>query len=376
MTFTMITVLFLLAIAFAYPTSSLHTGGQLIVETIPGPSLRNNIFQIPTEQPIAVYLPPSYDRCDKRYPVLYFLTGFGDLIQFYTTSGMFQGFLLKEAMDRLIREGKVKEMVVVIPNGQTFVQGTFYANSSVLGNWEDFIVCDVVSYIDKNYRTIPEAASRGIAGHSMGGYGALNLAMHHPDVFGVTYGFCPGLFTPDGLKNHVMFAERRTIKRYLAKQREFERVGGTEAKVKFLSYLSYLSVAGDFNAIFTYAYGAAFSPNPNNAPFVDYPFREEGDKLVLDPKSWDNFENGFGNLEAKVRQYRENLLRLRSITIDYATKDEYPWISEGAMYFASLLESAGIPHRLLNVDGDHNGKIRERMETSILAHFSSTLEFQ
>jgi len=86
-------------------------------------------------------------------------------------------------MDDLISKGAAKEMIVVVPNGSNRYLGSFYTNSSVSGNWEDYIYRDVVSFIDDTYRTITKPASRGIAGHSMGGYGALMLAMRQRGIF-------------------------------------------------------------------------------------------------------------------------------------------------------------------------------------------------
>ena len=79
----------------------------------------------------------------------------------------------------------VQPMIVVLPNGANKYRGSFYANSITMGNWEDFIVRDVVGYVDGHYRTLASPAHRGIAGHSMGGYGALTLGFRHPDVFSV-----------------------------------------------------------------------------------------------------------------------------------------------------------------------------------------------
>ncbi|MCK4225489.1 hypothetical protein KAX29_01205, partial [candidate division WOR-3 bacterium] len=114
--------------------------GQLIEVDIPAPSLENNLFGIPTEQPVAIYLPPSYSTSDKRYPVVYFLPGFSTPIIYFTSWCVFQGFMLKESIDKLIDTGVINEMIVVIPNGLTFMLGSFYVNSPVLGNWDDFIV--------------------------------------------------------------------------------------------------------------------------------------------------------------------------------------------------------------------------------------------
>lgn len=78
-------------------------------------------------------------------------------------------------------------MIVVVPDGKNKMNGCWYTNSDLTGNCEDFIVKDLVAYTDAHFRTIPFAECRGIAGHSMGGYGALKLATKYPDVFSAVY---------------------------------------------------------------------------------------------------------------------------------------------------------------------------------------------
>lgn len=362
---------------FSETNVSANASGELITKSTPAPSLKDNLFGIPAEQPIAIYLPPSYSSSDKKFPVVYYLPGFGDPIHYYTYWAVYQGFSLKKSMDRLINEGKIKEMMVVIPNGLTFLQGTFYVNSPISGNWEDFIAKDLVNYVDQNFRTISSASSRGISGHSMGGFGALNLSMLHPDVFGAVYALSPGLFAPDGLAKHLMFADQNTIEKYLARKQGFEAIPEDEAKVKFMSFMNYLMNANDYNTIFAYAYGAAFAPNTGTkVPYIDYPYSKSGEKRALDTLIWKRYENGFGNLAEKVKRYKNNFLRIKAMTIDYGVFDEYEWIREGCEFFSRILDENVIPHQLLKYEGDHSNKLRERIELYMLPFFSNMLVFE
>ena len=94
-------------------------------------------------------------------------------------------------MDKAIAGG-LKPMIVVMPDARTRAGGSFYVNSSADGRWEDFITHDLVQSIDSRFRTLPgDRRHRAIAGHSMGGYGALYLAFRHPDVFGSVYALSP-----------------------------------------------------------------------------------------------------------------------------------------------------------------------------------------
>ena len=78
-------------------------------------------------------------------------------------------------------------MIVVMPNARNAFDGSFYTNSPVTGNWEQFIVRDLVNYVDHKYRTLRTRKARGLAGHSMGGYGALRIGMRHPETFSAVY---------------------------------------------------------------------------------------------------------------------------------------------------------------------------------------------
>ena len=158
--------------------------GKLIDAKVYSRALENNLLKDPADQQVAVYLPPGYETSprSKRFPVIYFLHGYSGENQVLERGRQFE-----DLMNKLIASGAAREMIVVVPNGRNAYYGSFYTNSSVGGNWEDFISRDLVSYIDRNYRTIPQAASRGITGHSMGGYGSIVLGMKHPDVFGAVY---------------------------------------------------------------------------------------------------------------------------------------------------------------------------------------------
>ena len=135
---------------------------------------------------VSIYLPPGYDQSNESYPVIYFLHGF---------TADHQIAPLKDILDYAIAKQRIRPFIWVAPNQKTSYDGSFYSNSGLFGNWEDFTVETLVEYIDSHYRTLKNKDSRGITGHSMGGYGALKLAMKHPDVYGSVYAISPGALT-------------------------------------------------------------------------------------------------------------------------------------------------------------------------------------
>ena len=303
--------------------TALATENRLISASIPAPSLQNNLVGEPTNQVIVIALPPSYFNTAESYPVVYFLHGFGESPQ---NVGLFA-----RIADSLYEQDQLDELIIVGINGLNRLGGSFYVNSPVIGNWEDFVVNDVVGYIDRNYRTIPQSSSRGIAGFSMGGFAAINLAFRHPDLFGVVYSLAPGLFDENGLSQAMTTWDQR----------------------------------------FKTAYGAAFSPNPN----LPYPHSEIPtlDNSENDNRIKANWENGFGNLEQKIAAYLSTGIALKSIRIEVGEYDYYKWIISGCAYFSQLLTAHGIPHELNRFAGGHT-LTSALIEKNILPYFAQQLE--
>jgi pimeloyl-ACP methyl ester carboxylesterase len=327
---------------------------------IDAPSLADNLVGEPAERTVDVYLPPSYGSSEKRYPVIYYLPGYGD--------DSLMGFHLPGDMDSLVESGKVKEMIIVVASGASKMGGSFYVNSPVTGNWEDFIVKDLVGYVDEHFRSLPQPESRGITGHSMGGFGALNIAMHHPEVFSAVYSLSPGLFDENGLAESFMFADERLIQDFVDFEKELASLPLESALKKKLV---------DPYHEFTLAYGYAFAPNPGRQPpYFDYPYTEVDGQLVRDEEIWKKWESGFGGIADEAARYKENLLKLKGIVVDYGIYDENPWIPKGADYYGEQLTSAGIPVKVESYSGNHFSRLRERIGEHMLPFFSTLLQFE
>src|SRR5688500_15623190 len=161
-----------------------------------GKLLEGNLSGDSPDRDVSVYLPPGYKKnAKKRYPVIYFLHGFTD------DDAKWYGFQkhwinLPAIADSVFTAAGTKEMIIVTPNAYTRFQGSMYSNSVTTGNWEDYIAKELVAYIDAHYRTLPDAKSRGLAGHSMGGYGTMRIGQKYPDVFSSIYLLSPCCMTP------------------------------------------------------------------------------------------------------------------------------------------------------------------------------------
>ncbi|HEX8636510.1 MAG TPA: alpha/beta hydrolase-fold protein, partial [Pyrinomonadaceae bacterium] len=132
---------------------------------------------------VIVYLPPDYDE-NERYPAVYALTGFTGRGRMMLNDNAFTPNFA-ERMDKLIAEGVIKPMIAVLPDCFTRYGGSQYINSTATGNYEDYLIEEIVPFVDESFRTIADKNSRAVMGKSSGGYGALIMAMRHAETFGL-----------------------------------------------------------------------------------------------------------------------------------------------------------------------------------------------
>jgi enterochelin esterase-like enzyme len=157
---------------------------------------------------VIVVLPPGYAHAKRRYPVLYLLHGFPGKATDYLKIGD-----IESAYAQGVADGTMRPMILVVPSGaRSLFDDTEWANSiSKQNQWETFVARDLVHAIDARYRTIRAASARGIAGYSEGGYGALNIGLHHPREFGLIESWS-GYMLAD--TSPVLFGHRKALLRY------------------------------------------------------------------------------------------------------------------------------------------------------------------
>lgn len=366
---TILCGLFVASAAIAGSQGPVGTDAGMVVHTtVHSPALAGNLLGDSPDRPVAIYLPPGYASGASRYPAIYLLHGFGSTSK--ATEGWTQGQWanVPGMMDRLLKAGKIRKMIVVMPDASTRLGGAFYTNSVATGNWEDFIAHDLVSFIDTRYRTIRRASSRGIAGHSMGGYGALKLAMKHPDVYGAVYGLSACCMEWGGEMSAANPAWDKTA--------GFQTLDDVAAARKFIAAsgrdFKNPEVPRAFLSLVFVAMSAAWSPDPGRPPFyADLLVEGSGDtRRVSEMRQalWS------ANMPlAMLDQYRSNLARLRAIAFDVGSQDEHSDIRAGARDFDAGLTRNGVAHRFEEYEGTHMSRIGERLETRALPFFSRAL---
>ena len=333
------------SLLFSIPSFAQIQKGRVVTETIYSKNLENKFGENPNRA-VSVYLPPGYESSSQRYPVIYFLHGFmGDnkMLNF-----------MAPLLDFGITNQKIRPFILVIPDQKTTYDGSFYSNSEVFGNWEDFTAFDLVNYVDANYRTLAAKESRGITGHSMGGYGALKIAMHHPDIFSSVYALSPGALT--------------IVREY----------GPNSETYKELSTLQTMEEVNQtyFGKVIV-AFGRSWSPNPNKAPFYcDLPFEYQGEKLIVHPEV---LEKWYANMPMHmIDDHLDNLKKLKAIKLDWGRNagDRFTQMCE---MFSQRLENVGIKHFAEEYIGTHTSDIYTedgRIPQQMLPFFDFYLEFE
>ena len=255
----------------------------LVQDEITSQSLEGNLLGDPATRPLLVYLPPSYETSpEKHYPTIYLLHGFlndhtsftaagGYNLALKTLTGIDPGIDVGGIVPELMAAGHMDEAIIVMPNASNALGGSMYGRSSLIGDYRTYIAEELVSYIDQKYRTIVDRRSRGITGHSMGGYGALSLAMEYSNVFGAVAALGPGGYNMDVTPSFV--------DKFVTK---YPLVSGLPMFVSTPEEIwnVYLS---SFEANVVYAFAAAWTPNLDNPPFfVDLPVQYPEKAIVPD----------------------------------------------------------------------------------------------
>src|SRR5687767_4065502 len=158
-----------------------------------GSSLEGNLEGNTADRDVLVFLPPGYSKSKRRYPVVYALHGYS--IGAEQWAGEIH---VPQTIEGAFASGS-KEMIVVLPDSKTVHNGSMYSSSVTTGDFENFVARDLPAFIDSHYRTLPKRESRGLVGHSMGGYGATRIGMKHADVFGSLYIMSPCCLSARGV---------------------------------------------------------------------------------------------------------------------------------------------------------------------------------
>lgn len=321
------------------PVAEMEKGlkGKLDRVKVHGKSLEGNLEGDSADRDVFVYLPPSYAKePGRRYPVVYMLHGYG------LHAEQWIGFANYGSLEKDLAAGTAKEMILVSPDAFSLHNGSFYSNSKATGDWETFVGVELVSYVDSHYRSIANRASRGLMGHSMGGYGTFRIGMKHPEVFSSLYAMSACCMLETAEVNDGM------------KQLEAVKTKEDAAKI-------------GFNQKSPLARGAAWSSNANNPPlFFDLPSKEGKQQPFVAAKWMAN------SLMVMLEQYAPALKKYKAIHMNAGTQE--PLLGPNRDMDEALTK-AGVTHHFETFEGDHNGQVGVNFETKVLPFFSNELAF-
>jgi S-formylglutathione hydrolase FrmB len=307
--------------------------------------LAGNPLGDPAARRLPIVLPPDYARSERRYPVIVGLTGFTGKGIMLLNEDAWQPNLVQR-LERLYAEG-MPHAICVLPDCFTRYGGSQYLNSSATGRYEDYVIEELVPWVDANYRTIAAPEGRGVFGKSSGGYGSMILGMRHPDVFGAL-----------ACHSGDMFFELCYARDFPGFCNAINKAGGVEAwwnefaaKVK--------KPTSDFEALNILAMAACYSPDPSTPLGIGLPVDPHTCERISEVWSrwleWDPVE--------LLDRYGENLRRLRLLYMDCGTRDEFN-LHFGARLMARRLTTRGIPFTYEEFDDTHMS-IQYRYDVSL-----------
>ena len=314
---------------------------------IHGAALEGNLEGNAVDRDALVFLPPGYQQNrSRRYPVVYALHGYSIGAEQWAKE-----IHVPQTIEGAFARG-ANEMIVVLPDSKTVHNGSMYSSSVTTGDFENYVAQDVVSYIDAHYRTIPARESRGLVGHSMGGYGAARVGMKHADVFGSLYIMSPCCLSPRGA----------------ASGRGAPAGNNASANEEALAAVKTPADSAKlpFGLRAQLASAAAWSPNPKNPPlFVDLP---TGDNAPAVLARW-----AANAPLAFIDQYVGPLRRYRAIAMDVGDQDG---LRGDAAKLHEALDRYGITHTFEIYAGTHTSEVAVRFQEHVMPFFSRTLTVQ
>ena len=308
---------------------------------IHGRALEGNLEGNAVDRDAIVFLPPSYAKeKSRRYPVVYALHGYSIGAEQWAPE-----IHVPQTLEGAFAQG-AQEAIVVLPDSKTVHNGSMYSSSVTTGDFERYVSDDVVAWTDAHYRTIARRSSRGLVGHSMGGYGATRIAMKHPDVFGSVYVMSPCCLSPRGARSPGEDVE---------KSLEAVKTPADSAGLPFFARAQLASAA-------------AWSPDPKNPPlYLQLPTRGgEPQPDVL--AKW-----AANAPLALLDQYVGSLRRYRAIAIDVGDQDR---LRADAQKLHEALDRYGIANTFEVYPGTHTSDVAVRFQEHVIPFFSRTLSFE
>lgn len=321
--------------------------GRVELMRIESDVLKGNAAGDPHVRTVPVYLPPSYDaQPDRRFPTAYVLTGFTGRGRMLLNDNLWSPSL-DARMDALVAAG-CGELILVMPDCATRYGGSQYLDSSATGRYETHLVTELIPGVDRRFRTLAAREHRAILGKSSGGYGAIVQAMRHPELFGAVACHSGDMY--------FEYCYRGDVPKFCAR---IQNAGGLQAWFAGFE-AARQKKHEDMVALNVLGMAAAYSPNPDSAPFgIDFPcdlesgaFRDDVWERWL---RWDPFH--------MLEHHTEALRSMKLLYLDCGIRDEWH-LHLGMRLFTRRLETLKLPHETQEFDDGHMN-VQYRYDTSL-----------
>lgn len=309
--------------------------------------LCENPWNDPSDRPVHVYLPPGYSEGAEPYVALWDLAA-------YTNSGpghlnwRNHGENLPDRLDRLIGQGKMPAVVVVLPDCYTTLGGNQYVNSAAVGRYADYLVLELVPFVASHFNVCDNRDGRGLFGHSSGGFGALHHVVHFSDTWGAAASHAGDVGFE--LVYRPLFAEVCTA---------LATFGGDPLAFISTFWSKNKPSSGDYTTLMILAMAASYDPDPENPRRIRLPFDLR--TCALDMERWERWLS-FDPLN-QVAEGVDALSRLHGLYIDAGSYDQYH-VQYGSRVLADKLRQLGVEINYQEFEGNHSA-MDWRMDISL-----------
>jgi S-formylglutathione hydrolase FrmB len=298
--------------------------GRLDELTITSTVLRDNPLGDPHERPLWVYTPPGAG--DAALPAVYVIQGYTGQLDMWRNRVAFRPTVL-ESVDTLFADEAVPPCHVVYVDCWTSLGGSQFVDSPAIGRYHSYLCDEVVAFVDGRYPTLADAAHRGIAGKSSGGYGAMITPMLRPDLFG-------GLATHAGDALFEMCYWDTEIGKVVRALRD-QYGGSYDAFFDDFRSRPAFSRPGDDALLNQWGMAAAYAADPDGT--VNLPFDVTTGQMI--DEVWQRFLRW--DPVRMVADHADAMRGMRAIWIDAGTRDEY-FLDLGAEAFRQALADIGV----------------------------------
>ncbi|MBS1262033.1 MAG: hypothetical protein MAG453_01371 [Calditrichaeota bacterium] len=291
--------------------------------------------QLDEERDILIYTPPNYNPGRPiGYPLIVSLHSTG------MTPADLNTDVLETALDLAIIFGVIDPVIIAMPDGSTpeYWDGSFWMDSELYGAVEKYLIHDVISWVDEQYHTVAEPWRRAIHGYSMGGFGAMRLAVKYPQL-SAAVASNSGPLDPDAL---------------LALTGEVIDENDPEGEGPPYEYDP---DAGEVTSLL-FSMAGALSPNLDNDPPVDFPLDENGEVLEGVWNQWaPNFPSHL------VGDAAERFADL-DVFFDVGTEDEFNLLPSNEA-FADTMDAYGYEYTFETFAGGHYDQFDDRLMEAV-----------